>query len=117
MVSTLRRAVAHRSDPVPYGRASADLTLRYLRSVGVPTEGRHAPPPPLAGWHQQGQREQIGRDGHQGPGGVRGLTQRAVVADRAVGRGILDQRTDHVGLLEIEGPPAGVGDHDVDAAR
>src|SRR5205823_212464 len=39
MVSTLRRAVAHRSDPVPYGRASADLTLRYLRSVGVPTEG------------------------------------------------------------------------------
>lgn len=36
----LRLAMAHRSDPLPYGSAMAGLTLRYLASVGVGFSGR-----------------------------------------------------------------------------
>ena len=44
---------------------------------------------------------------------MRGLAQRAVVGDRAVSGGILEQRPDHL-TTELEG--LRVGDHDVDAA-
>src|SRR6266480_3021143 len=70
---------------------------------------------PLAGWREQGEREQIGGHRDEGSRGVRGPAQRAVIADCAVGRGILEQRADHVALLEIES--SGVRDDDVDAAR
>ncbi len=72
--------------------------------VGAPRPGRG----------EQGQREQVGRDGHQGACSMRGLAERAVVADRAVGRGILDERADRA-VLESEG--ARIGDDDIDPAR
>ena len=40
MWRTLRLAMAHRRDPIAYGRASAGLCLRYLRSRGAPLAGR-----------------------------------------------------------------------------
>jgi SAM-dependent methyltransferase len=35
-----RLALRHRSDPMPYARSIADLTLRYLRARGIRIQGR-----------------------------------------------------------------------------
>ena len=70
--------------------------------------------PPFAGRREQGQREQIGGRSDEGSGRMRGLAHRAAVADRAVGRGILQQRADHVALFEIE--LRGIGHDDLESA-
>ncbi len=81
-------------------------TLRVAdRDVGAPFTGRR----------EQGQGQQVGGGSDEGTGGVRLFTQRSKVTDGAVRCGILQQRADHVALVEIE--LVGLGHDDVEAAR
>src|ERR1700694_3006683 len=50
---------------------------------------------PLAGRHEQREREQIGGYSYQRPGGMGRVAQRAVVTDGTVGGRVLKQRADH----------------------
>src|SRR3954470_11041183 len=78
------------------------------RDVGTPAA-------PFTGWREQRQREEVRRGGDERADGVRRRAYRAVVANRAVGGGILDQRADHVACGEVE--RVGVGENDFDSAR
>ena len=69
---------------------------------------------PLPGRREQGEGEEVRRDGHERPRGVRLVAERAVVLDLPVRRGILQQRTDHAGA-ELEA--RGVRDDGLHAAR
>src|SRR5882672_9479011 len=91
------------------------VTQRYAEALRVADGDVGPATAPLAGWRKQREREQIGGHRDEGSRGVGGLAQRAVIADRAVGRGILEQRANHVALLKIEG--TGVRNDDVDTAR
>ncbi len=69
---------------------------------------------PLAGRHEQREREQVGRGRDQRARLVRALGERAEVARAAVGGRILHQRADDA-ARELE--RVGIGDHDVHALR
>ena len=96
--------------------ASGKVSLEFVarseeRRVRAAVAERHAEPlriadgdigAPFPRRRQQRQRQQISRDRDKGAGGVRALTERPVLADRAIGRRILQQRSDHIARLEIE---------------
>src|SRR5579859_6903945 len=67
------------------------------RSVATVTSAPPPPPPPPPP-----------------PGGVRGVAERAKIPNRAVGRGILEERAD---FAAREPECLGIGDHDLDAAN
>ena len=90
----------------------AAVAQRDAEALRVPDGDVHAP---FARRSEQGEREQIGRDRDERARGMRRHAQRAVVADGAVGGGILQQRADDVLLLEIEA--GGIAHDDVDPAR
>ena len=116
-------AILGNADDAPGQMALELIARRKECGVGAAVPERHAEAlrvahgdvrAPLARGYQQGEREQIGRDGHEGAAGVGGLAQRAVVADRAIGGRILDQRADRA-ALELE--RARIGDDDIDPAH
>ncbi len=65
------------------------------------------------GWPQDRQRERIGRDDEQGVGRVSARGERGVIENRAIGRGVLDQRTERR-LREVPGFVAGHDDLDTE---
>ncbi len=74
MVQIGRLAARHRREPMPYARAVADLTVRYLRSRGVPIQG---------GWLDVGTGN-----------GVLPITIEAAGACRVTGLDVRDRRID-----------------------
>ena len=89
------------------GQRAAQL-VRHRHEPGVRAAGAHRHTEalggsdrnvgaPLAWWGQQGARQQVGGDRHQGPRLVQGSGQRAEVADRAVGGRVGEQRSEVVG--------------------
>jgi len=77
---------------VPHGHAEA---------LRVPDGDVRAP---LPRGRQQGEGEQVGRDRHERPRGMRLVAERAIVFDLPIRRGILQQGADHAGPeLEARG--------------
>src|SRR5690349_4858474 len=68
---------------------------------------------PFAGRRQQGEREEIGRRGHEGARRMRGFAYGSEVANRAISGRILEQRADHV-AFKLEG--VRIGGDNLDAA-
>src|SRR6266571_2461758 len=92
-------------------RVRAAVAHRYAEPLRVPHGDVRAPLPRR---HQHGEGEQVGRDRHERPRGMRLVTERAVVLDLPLGRGILQQRADHAGA-ELE--TRGIRDDGLHAAR
>jgi len=63
------------------------VAQRYAEALRVADGDVGPATTPLAGWREHREREQIGGHRDEGSRGVGGLAQRAVIADRAVGRG------------------------------
>ena len=98
-ITGLRAAEAHR-DAEPLGGAHRDVSAE------------------LAGRNKQGQRQQVGRDGHQGAAAVRRLDHRARVADRAARPRVRQQHPEQLTVRlrghQLSGDVPG---HELDAER
>jgi hypothetical protein len=107
---------------------AGDLPLELVgggeeRGVRAAVPHRHAEPlgvadgavrPELARRAEEGQRQQVGRDGDVGARGVGGLAEPGVVAHGAVRGRVLEERAER-GVVEVE--LGGVGDDDLHAER